>query len=1066
MSGAPAVLRWPPRPFWRARLQVFVALSSLLAPVSPVASATNDVLKLPTPPEGYVCQVMTPQDTPLQTLLGIRCEVVENVCKCTSAIASGITWMLLTVELNASLSATPGEWLIMDSSQRCAASFDGKRVVAQPCPPGFYCEGDRQPPKSCSEGDLCPGRTPKHGRRCPFGYFCPLPGLEKQPCPDGTLCRQGSSAPSPCGAGIYCRDQHFYECPQGHFCPFASVTPRRCSVLASCPPGSKTPGLIPVAATLLCLIACICYLTARYYEELVRRGVLACVVCSALVGLMCFVDEILAGFLFLILVAVAANWILLRLAVCPWYIPQFLVLVTLGTALIALWVVNPPWSLLVGGLALSASIGWLMSRQHMAAVCVGRVLLLAFFTILLVTYSRIDPGFTRAIGVFFLATCFGLLVFWIVEQRRQSVQGGRLVLLPFNTRWRATAQRAFAFEGASSFLAATPPPSPLYTDAQNRATSNSAAVVAAPTTSAEGPVRKAPVNNSAVEASCSSIESGELQESSLNAAGLRRSGRQGVSFLLQEVNFDLPDGKRLLRDIDLSIAPGRRVAVMGPSGSGKTTLLAVLSGRASYGRVEGRLLVGGHSAEGLRMLRNVTGFVPQDDVLHGELTVIENIRFQAALRLPAGTTHEELTDVVTQVASDLNLVNVLHNRVGTPERRGVSGGQRKRVSIAMELVAKPLLLFADEPTSGLDSTTSHEVVRCLKSAAGRLGATVIAVIHQPRYETLLLFDDLALLGVGGCLVYGGVTDRAVDHFKHNMKVNFPPNANPADILLDAIQPPLITNEGLRRFADAWKVRNQASGDDKHQQALSQQSQEQFLRARVPFFRAALIYMDRSMLQSLRAYQAIFINQGLSVITTAILCFILEYERLDQFMMQATLAALFLMLLQGVAAQRIFGNDLLITWREARVGMPMVAYFVAKDLAALFEVTLSAAVFAVAYGSLSGMLQPLLPLFAGSWAFVYTVFGLSYVFSIVLPSGAAQMSAVVSSFIAFCMSGIYQPQLNVMAAMFNGRGWMIPALSPIRWLYGYLLTHELPHATELTLEGARSNLQWTVSSLES
>merc|ERR1719201_123264 len=109
-----------------------------------------------------------------------------------------------------------------------------------------------------------------------------------------------------------------------------------------------------------------------------------------------------------------------------------------------------------------------------------------------------------------------------------------------------------------------------------------------------------------------------------------------------------------------------------------------------------------------------------------------------------------------------------------------------------------------------------------------------------------------------------------------------------------------------------------------------------------------------------------------------------------------------MLLQGVSAQRIFGEDLLITWREARVGMPMVAYFVAKDLAALFEVTLSSVVFTAAYGSFSGMQLPLEKLFGGTWAFIYSVFGFNYMLSIILSRGAAQMAAVVSAFIAFCV----------------------------------------------------------------
>jgi len=449
------------------------------------------------------------------------------------------------------------------------------------------------------------------------------------------------------------------------------------------------------------------------------------------------------------------------------------------------------------------------------------------------------------------------------------------------------------------------------------------------------------------------------------------------------------------------------------------------------------------------MLQSVTGFVPQDDILHGELTVEENIRFQAALRLPADTPSEQIALSVAKVAADLNLGGIICSRIGTPERRGVSGGQRKRVSIAMELVAEPLLLFADEPTSGLDSTMSHEVVRCLNGAVAQLGTTVVAVIHQPRFETLMLFDDLVLLGVGGCLVYAGPTSDAVEHFEKNVQISFPPNTNPADVLLDSIQEPCRSPQAC---AQIWKECSTLPAP-----VTDPAPRHLFYRQRPPFFRAVLIHMDRSMLQSLRAYSSLLINQGLCIVTTYILCFILKYERLDQFMMQSVFAALFLMLLQGVAAQRIFGADMLITMREARVGMPMVSYLVAKDLAALFEVTLSAVVFAATYGSFSGVQLPLRVLFAGSWAFVYCVFGLNYIFSITLSAGAAQMSAVVSAFIAMCVAGFYQPQLPEIAAMFNRRGWMVPALSPIRWLWGYLLTAESHFLTEISRDGAAGNL---------
>jgi hypothetical protein len=176
---------------------------------------------------------------------------------------------------------------------------------------------------------------------------------------------------------------------------------------------------------------------------------------------------------------------------------------------------------------------------------------------------------------------------------------------------------------------------------------------------------------------------------------------------------------------------------------------------------------------------------------------------------------------------------------------------------------------------------------------------------------------------------------------------------------------------------------------------------------------------------------------------------MEYLRFDQFMMQAALASLFLMTLHCVAAQRVFGPDLLVTLREARVGVPMVSYLVAKDLAALFEITLSAIVFTATYGVLSGAHFSLATLFSGSWGFLYSVSGMSYIYSILLSPGSAQMCGVGSSVVAFCVAGVNSPMLPDLVNMFGGRGWMLPALSPVRWMYGFLITAEAAHLTEFT-----------------
>ncbi|CAE7637750.1 ABCG25, partial [Symbiodinium pilosum] len=779
-------------------------------------------------------------------------------------------------------------------------------------------------------------------------------------------------------------------------------------------------------------VAGVASLGTMLYTQMVQNDLWACAVCAACAGLMWLVDEAIALFLSLTFVSVAANWALLRIGAVDPTVAQSLLLCTAGVAVALLWLVHPPWAAFFAGLLMCCAICYLMSRQNYAAVLVGRFLLLVAFGVLIFSYSQVDPQFTIALGVVLLLQILGILVSWVLEQRRQQ----RRVALPFLTRWRWQRGEVGLF---SSEL-------PEVEAGQTQATETRAAQTQQPREQEWPVAAEVHAQASVCSTSASAASSGQRPPTTPIVTVMQ----PGVSFRLEEVGFELPDGKKLLKDIDFTIAAGRRVAVMGPSGSGKTTLLGVLSGRASYGRVSGKLTVGGRSADDLRFLQHVTGFVPQDDVLHGELTVAENLRFQASLRLPAGRTREEVDACVTAVAKDLNLSSLLDARVGTPERRGVSGGQRKRVSIGMELVAQPLLLFADEPTSGLDSTTSHEVVRCLNGAAARLNSTVVAVIHQPRYETLRLFDDLVLLAYGGCLVYAGPTEAAVEHFKTRLHVTFTQNTNPADILLDAIQPP---NADPEVCASAWK--SCAALQEKPEQTILPASV--FRRTRQPFFRAVLIYMDRSMLQTIRAYMSLAINYTLCCVAVLLLCMILNYDRLDQFFMQSALAALFLMLLQGVAAQQVFGADLLTTWREARVGMPMVAYFVAKDLTACVEVTLSSAVFAAAYGYASGSQISLCQLFAGSWAFVFAVFGLNYIFSIILSPGAAQMSAVVTSFLSFCTAGVYQPQLNEMAGMFNGRGWMVPALSPVRWLWGYLLTAEVPNLTPLTLKGAAGQL---------
>jgi len=765
----------------------------------------------------------------------------------------------------------------------------------------------------------------------------------------------------------------------------------------------------------------------------------------------------IAIFASLIYGVIVVNWALHRVGTAPLWVSRLILVATMVGVLVALWYAHSQWSVFLGGLAFLSCLGFLMSRHTRAAVYAGRLSLFLSFCILAVIMWRTDAVVTATLLGFILLSIMVMFVSFIARWRKRR----QVSLPPFLMRHRELEESLRLEEPTGSSAAATG------AGAAGAGTGSRSAEVLVdigtppPMLGNFNGCAKATVALRLLDAAAVAEEQGAQRlpftASIASSASSSTARVAGVSFELRHMNFSLlTDDSQLLTDISLDIGQGHRVAVMGASGSGKSTLLAVLSGRASYGKISGNLRVCGQPADDLRFLAHVTGYVPQDDVLHTELTVFENIWYQAALRLPYGMGKAHLDACVDRVLRDLNLSSVAQQRIGDAERRCVSGGQRKRVSIAMELVSQPKLLFADEPTSGLDSTTSHDVVSSLNDAAAHLGTTVIAVIHQPRFETLSLFDDLVLLGLGGVLVYAGPTLQVVPYFEQRLQVSFPTNTNPADVLLDAIQPE--SSPTPEECAEVWRKAS-LPGAVRPCEGV-EFDRHSFYHLRPPFINVMLILTDRAVRQILRTSVTTFINPCLIIGATSIVCVVIAHKDFGDFFVQSQFATLVLMLLQGVAGQRTFSVDLLTNRREAQVGMPMVAYFLAKDIAALIEVTLSAIIFTATYGALSHAQMPIYILFGGAWAFVYTVFGLSFIFSLIASPTAAQMSAVVATFFAFCVSGVYEPKLPEMAAMFDGRGWMIPALSPIRWFWGYLITGEAEHLTRVSREGAGGQL-WSM-----
>lgn len=259
------------------------------------------------------------------------------------------------------------------------------------------------------------------------------------------------------------------------------------------------------------------------------------------------------------------------------------------------------------------------------------------------------------------------------------------------------------------------------------------------------------------------------------------SGPELQKYVLECKKADISISKKpILQQIDGAFIPGQLTALMGPSGSGKTTLMNSMSGRGLGELVDGEILLNGKPLN-KRKIRNISCLVPQLDVLFAVLTARETLNYTARLALsdlsPAGRKKR-----VQDVIASLSLEEVQDVLVGNEDIKGLSGGERKRVSIGMEMITNPSVMFLDEPTSGLDAKIAKDVVELLKRLS--VQRTVICTIHQPSFPVFSLFDKLLLLSKGR-MVYNGDVD-AVSKYFENIGRPVPTFSNPADHMLEVM----------------------------------------------------------------------------------------------------------------------------------------------------------------------------------------------------------------------------------------------------------------------------------------
>ena len=263
----------------------------------------------------------------------------------------------------------------------------------------------------------------------------------------------------------------------------------------------------------------------------------------------------------------------------------------------------------------------------------------------------------------------------------------------------------------------------------------------------------------------SSIRSSKVQPiyySDIVSCFLKDASDDKFIFAVKNLEYKFKSGKVGLRPLNFAENSGKLIGIMGGSGAGKSTLLNILNGNNAPS--SGEVLVNGHNLhKEKKMLEGVIGYIPQDDLLIEELTVYQNLFYNSKLCFD-GMEESKLHQMVLDMLSDLGLLETKDLRVGNPLDQTISGGQRKRLNIALELIREPSVLFVDEPTSGLSSRDSENIMDLLKELALK-GKLVFVVIHQPSSDIFKMFDKLLLLDVGGYPIYNGNPVESVVYFK-------------------------------------------------------------------------------------------------------------------------------------------------------------------------------------------------------------------------------------------------------------------------------------------------------------
>ncbi len=542
---------------------------------------------------------------------------------------------------------------------------------------------------------------------------------------------------------------------------------------------------------------------------------------------------------------------------------------------------------------------------------------------------------------------------------------------------------------------------------------------------------------------------------------LADSSSAHLSLEAENIHYTFPGNVKGLQNISFATEQGNLIGIMGSSGSGKTTLLNVLSG--IYQPSEGSIKINEidiTNDDG--RLRGVIGYVPQDDLLIEELSVFDNLYYNAKFCF-RNLSEKEITGKVEQTLSSLGLLEKKDLKVGSVMNKTISGGQRKRLNIALELIREPSVLYLDEPTSGLSSRDSENVLDLLRELTLR-GKLIFVVIHQPSSELYKMFDRVILLDVGGRLVYYGNPVEAVIHFKRiDNQVNYGVgecqvcgNVNPEQIfnIIEAQQVDEFGNyTGQRKISPGkWEELFQET-NVLNEKATSKEIPANNLN--VPgWFGQWINYLRRDFVSKVSNRQYLIMMLSVSPILALILSYIIRYiadptshryifrenENIPIYIFMALIVALFLGLI--MSAEEIF-KDRKILKREKFLNLSRSSYLLAKIINILALSALQSIIFVLIANSILGIKEMTLHY----WLALFTTAACANMIGLIISSA---FNSAVTIYIIIPLVMI--PMMVLSGAMFNfeklnrnitsvNKVPLIAEIMPTKWAYEALMVRQ-------------------------